>query len=160
MLYGVHSKHGIQIIFQGGLFSDPNWFNACEASYCHFVGFSVPSPPHYLFLGPLPSIVRFSVPCRLLGHWDTGWGAGAHLPQLCCDLLSSIKNFLKFLSLLGRVSTQISKRVKINFANILKIVQKSRKYLIFGQFLTYLQNWILLSNLRAYTPKLDAKEFS
>ena len=60
-----------------------------------------------------------------------------------------IKTLRKFLCLLKRcVSTQIwNLRAKINFANMLKIVQKSCNYLIFGQFLAYLQNCFLLSNL-------------
>ena len=43
---------------------------------------------------------------------------------------------------------------------MLKMVQKSGNLEIYGQFLTYLQNLSLLSNLSAYTLKLDAQEFS
>ena len=60
-----------------------------------------------------------------------------------------IKTLWKSMCILFRCcNTQIlNLRAQINFANILKIIRKSRLAPIFGQFLKYLQNWFLLSNL-------------
>ena len=60
-----------------------------------------------------------------------------------------IKSLWKLLCLLfGCVSTQIlNLRAENNFANMLKIVQKSGNLRDFWTFLTYLQNWFMLSKL-------------